>query len=413
MIICFRCTAETKAGLDTLLATGAYKTYDEAITASIRNQVLMEKEVTEKGVIIIGDPAAAPTPPTDEARSNGKTAAKRPVADAPVKEIPASRRHAERTALEVPALFRLEGFPKEVPRGLADLPPDMWSIGQMIPLDRWVLGQHNRLLPAKANARALVRLFLDSPKGLNITQAARIVAEQAAVLGDYLRYLDARHGMARDEALATAFPTTEQDEDSWLGVTNRDVLREFLAQKAAAAAKSRGRYANQFVVYENGRGELSGLMVDLRMIDVVQLRNERRIVPTRVAWEFAVLPNPLLDGIPDRLPEKFSGEERAFLISHILRSVPVEAFAYRVILEAVRDGQTSPEQIDPVLKVHLDEERAEDLSQSFFASQRSGAVSRMSDLGLIERRREGVRVNYAATEEGLAFLRECATKQPP
>ena len=64
------------------------------------------------------------------------------------------------------------------------------------------------------------------------------------------------------------------------------------------------------------------------------------------------------------------------------------------------------------MKKYLSEDRASDLSQSFLASQRSGAVSRMSDLGLIERRREGVRVFYAVTDDGRAFLRECATNQP-
>jgi hypothetical protein len=83
-----------------------------------------------------------------------------------------------------------------------------------------------------------------------------------------------------------------------------------------------------------------------------------------------------------------------------------------VILEAVQQGQTSPEQIDAAMKQYLNEDRACDLSQSFLASQRSGAVSRMSDLGLIERRREGVRVFYAATEDGLAFLRDCTTNPP-
>jgi hypothetical protein len=59
------------------------------------------------------------------------------------------------------------------------------------------------------------------------------------------------------------------------------------------------------------------------------------------------------------------------------------------------------------MKQSLSEDRAGDLSQSFLASQRSGAVSRMSDLGLIERRREGVRVFYAATEDGVVFLERC------
>ncbi len=202
------------------------------------------------------------------------------------------------------------------------------------------------------------------------------------MLGDYLRQLDSAFKTSRDEALATAFPSAEE-----------------------GAQKGRTRYANQFVVYQNSRGELSGLMVDLKLINFLQVRKERRIVPTRSAWELATLFNPLLDGNPLEPTDKFSSQEREYLANHIRRSVPVEAFAYRVILEAVQQGHTSPEQIDNALKGFLDEDRAGALSQSFLTSQRSGAVSRMSDLGLIERRREGVRMYYTATKQGLAFLK--------
>jgi hypothetical protein len=354
----------------------------------------MEQEVAEKGAIVIGgDPASlprpAPAPASKVPRSegNGREKEKMPVKGPQSKKEKPQAPTAAPAPL-VPPLFRLEGFPQEAPAGLADLPPDLWSHGQTIPLDRWVLGQFNRLLPAKANVRALVRLFLNSPKGLEIGGAASMVAAQAAVLGDYLRQIDTKYEVSRDDALATAFPSAEE-----------------------GAEKGRTRYANQFVVYQNGKGELSGLMIDLKLINVLPQRKERRIVPTRVAWEFAALRNPLLDGGADGPPEKFSPQERSFLLDHIVRSVPVEAFAYRVILEAVRQGHTSPDQIDAALKTYLDQDRAGDLSQSFLASQRSGAVSRMSDLGLIERRREGVRVFYAATDGGLAFLKQCATNQ--
>jgi hypothetical protein len=282
----------------------------------------------------------------------------------------------------------MEDFPKETPAGLAELPTDMWAPGQEVPLDRWVLGQQNRLLPAKANARALIRLFLESPKGLPISPTAERIAAEAAVLGDYLSVLDEARRTSRDDALATAFPTAAEEAD-----------------------KGRLRYANQFVAYQNGRGELSGLMVDLKLVNVVLQRKERLIVPTSVAWEFARLPNPVLDGGLDGNAEKFTPGERSLLVRHIASSVPVEAFAYRAILGAVRDGNNSPEKIDVALKTYVAQDRAEKLSPSFLASQRSGAISRMSDLGLIARQREGVRVYYAATEEGLAFVNHSENHQ--
>jgi hypothetical protein len=405
MIVCFNCTAETKDDLDRLIEMGSYRDYGEAIAAAVRNQVLMEQEVAKKGAIIIGAPAAtvpAPREAAQEARPSEPAAKSKVTAFPPPRPTSPQRKDGgpaaknsrngsvtrpKTTALAVvPALFKKEGFPEEPPAGLADLPTDMWAPGQVVPLDRWVLGQQNRLLPAKANARAIIRLFQENPQGLPINSLAERVASEAAALGDYLSALDEARKVSRDDALSTAFPTTAEDAD-----------------------KGRIRYANQFVVYQNGRGELSGLMGDLKLINVVNQRKERLIVPTRVAWEFARLTNPVLDGGQDSNGEKFTPEERSLLVQHIISSVPVEAFAYRAVLNAVQDGNNTPDTIDAALKTYVAEDRAEKLSQSFLASQRSGAVSRMSDLKLIGRQREGTRVFYVLTEEGRAFLE--ATKQ--
>jgi hypothetical protein len=171
-----------------------------------------------------------------------------------------------------------------------------------------------------------------------------------------------------------------------------------------AGEKSRVRYANQFVVYQNGKGELSGLMADFKLLDVEPRGKAVVLVPTTAAWEFARLPNPVLDEGAAKIPEKFSSEERLFLIDHILKSVPAEAFAYKIILDAVRQGHTSPDRLDSVLKGYLGEDRAKKLSQSFLSSQRSGAISRMADIGLVERRRDGVRVSYVLTQAGEKLL---------
>ena len=44
-----------------------------------------------------------------------------------------------------------------------------------------------------------------------------------------------------------------------------------------------------------------------------------------------------------------------------------------------------------------------DASTSFVATQRTGAISRMTDLGLVDRRRDGVRVTYVMTKQGRKF----------
>ena len=372
MMICFTCTAETKDLLDELVTTGSYRDYGEVIAAAVRNQMLFEKEVASKGSIVIGDTTPAPERPAtvSATRAAPKPAPKPRARDEPPKPVPG-----------IPVLFGRDGFPDQPPAGLLEPPQDTWLPGQAVPLDRWVFGQQNRLFPAKVNARALIRLFSEAGKGLPISKTAAQIAAEAANLGDYLQALDTRLKTPRDDALATAFPNTGENAD-----------------------KGRARYASQFVVYQNSRNELSGLMFDFKLISVVSDRKESVIVPTKAAWDLATLVNPVLDAVDGEPPAKFSAEERALLLDHITAAVPVEAFAYRAILETIRDGSNTPEKIDAALKAHVSANRAEELSQSFLASQRSGAVSRMSDLGLVERHREGIRVFYAVTEEGGAFL---------
>jgi hypothetical protein len=267
--------------------------------------------------------------------------------------------------------------------------------GQRILLDQWVLGQYNRLLPAKANARALIRLFVEEhPKGfpiLEIHKTANRVALEAAKLGDYLAMLDKSRERSRDDALATAFPRTSGED----------------------AHKGRSRYARQFVVYRDGGGKLSGLMWVLKFVHVVTTKkDDRLIVPTRAAWEFAKLRNPVLDSAVSDTTQKFSAMEQKILLDHIITSVPNEVFAFCAILEAVAAQKKSPEKIDKALKAYVDDSRAQELSKSFFASQRTGAVSRMNDLGLIVRQRDkddGVSVKYVLTKRGREFLKQCSS----
>ncbi|MBM3982079.1 MAG: hypothetical protein FJ304_17810 [Planctomycetes bacterium] len=422
MMICFNATVETRDQLDQLVASGAYRDYGEAIAAAVRNQVLLEKEVALRGPIVIGEtpiapaapvsplgPVHAPPAPPDtkvlpspkkatpplapnpapktapKVAALPKTAPRKPLAPTTSDTASAALpKTAPRTGTPaVPAMFLLEGLPEADACQFGVLPPDVWVPGQAVPLERWILGQQNRLFPAKVNARGLIRLFAGAEKGLPLAKTAELVAAAAAALGDYLVALDAKRDTGRDDVFATAFPTTGDGED-----------------------KARTRYANQFVTYANGRGELSGLMSDLRLISVVHNKKERWIVPTKVAWVFAWMKNPVLDG-EDIPTEKFSSEEREFLVRHIATAVPAEAFAYRAILAAVGAGHNTPETLDAALKAHVSADRVGDLSASFLSSQRSGAVSRMSDLNLIGRQREGTRVTYAINDDGRAFLELC------
>jgi hypothetical protein len=379
MIICFDCPRETKERLDALLDSGQYKDYAELISVAVANLAILQRHVGESGILVIS---------SDEQLESGSrstsTIEEHPRTTVRKRDVilgsheQKTKRDRAKPIVEIPSLF-LRSNAGEPPSLLANVPSDVWTLKQVIPLDRWLFGQYNKILPAKANCRALSNMLKQEHKGVPISKAASQIAEEATVLGDFLVHLDEVNSIGRDDALSIAFPSTD-----------------------ANIEKAQLRYANQFVASINQQGQVSGLLIDLKLINHTGGK-EPRILLTKPGWDFAMMPNPILDGTQEMPTQKFSAAERDFLLDHISRCVPAENFAYRAILSAIMEGANTPDMIDAALQKYVPHNTNRSLSQSFLASQRSGAISRMSDLGLVLRVRDGVRVSYVVTDTGRQF----------
>src|SRR5262249_26497182 len=151
------------------------------------------------------------------------------------------------------------------------------------------------------------------------------IASQAVQLGDYLRELDDKHRLSRDEALAVAFPISQSD----------------------ATDKARLRYANQFVGAVNKQGQLSGLLADFKLVSLLPGK-EPRIRWPKAGETFAILENPILNVRPP-FTSNLGESEIRFLVEHIRSHVPAEDFAYRTILNACSEGANTPEMLDEYL----------------------------------------------------------------
>jgi len=385
MIICFKCSHETKEALDNLLEGGEHKDYSEVISVAIANMVVLQAQVDKTGVLVIGEAEQgyralsdhlreAETSPSRSSPSGRKRHFR--LGSTATSRKSGAKGQPARSHVAVPDVFLLDDL-QDVQRQVANPPTDIWVIGQEVPLDRWLFGQYNRLLPAKASCRALAHFLKTSPSGVPLRVAAPFIAEKAAILGDFLASHDVQHEIGRDDALSTAFPSIGDNGE-----------------------KGRLRYANQFVASANSNGQLSGLLIDLKVINYSR-RRDPLLQLTEIGWRFATSRNPILDGEQETPTQRFSSEEITFLCKHIANSVPAEDFAYRVILAALADGANTPGTVDAALQRHVPQDR--DLSKSFLASQRSGAISRMSDLELVARIRHGVRVSYAITARGQQY----------
>ena len=129
---------------------------------------------------------------------------------------------------------------------------------------------------------------------------------------------------------------------------------------------------------------------------------------TKPGAGFAKLQNPILDGEAAAADCKFSNAEIEFVLTHIGSAIPEESSAYVSIIDAITGGANTPDEVDNYLcqRFHLDvTDRAEgdnQITQTFLTTQRTGAISRMADLGLVSRK-SGLHVAYLVTNRGRDF----------
>lgn len=274
---------------------------------------------------------------------------------------------------------------EEPPFSLPSTFVDVFQPGQVVPVDRWLFGQYNRLLPAKLSIRALSVIANEGKESLVLSTVAPRIAEIAAKFGDHLRSLDRHFGSHRDDALATAFPDG--------GVEGQ---------------KGRVRYQNHFVGHMV-KGEQGGMLVGLKLAFIQVAKNRPYILPTTAGWEFSRLANPLLDDSTGQKPLKLSDAEIGFLLDHIREHVPVEMFAYRVVLSLVSQGQNTPEPLNQHVAAFLPSGRSLDEEADLVTTQRNGVLGRLGDLGLMTRERQSTRIIYHLTTEGARFLEDVGT----
>lgn len=377
MVICIEVSEKTKAELDELLQVGQFKDYSQTIAIALANQLVLQKQVIRGGEVVMSKPCVGDGPTAAAVQSESILAQPQEV-----KEDAVPKRSGHWAAAKLPTIFSVPSY--GAPKKLAPLPDDVFAVGQEVAVDRWIFGQHNKFLPAKASCRALCYfqvLGWNEPNGLLLAKVSSEIASSALKLGDYLRSLDAHRGVHRDDALSIAFPFSGAD----------------------AGDKARLRYAGQFVASMNRQGQLTGLLIDMKLINRVPSK-QPRILLTEAGWNFASLPNPVLDGTSDEQLQRFSAEEVNFLLQHIRVAVPAEDFAYRTILLALANGENTPERLDQYLRSYLPERADKPFTKGFLSTQRSGAISRMADLGLVERVRDGIKVTYVTTTLGTQFL---------
>jgi hypothetical protein len=369
MIICFRADRTTRDRLDYLVSSGDYRDYGEAISVAISNLLSLHEEYSGEPIIIgIGGHEGK----TSSVLGKGQ--------NMQISMVPEYRHKSDEPTRvfisQFPSLFRDHDFTE---CDLLESNPLAveWKSVEQIPIEHWMFGQYNKLLPLKISIRALCNLVCSTNSPIELDEAGNIIADQVRAVAEILTKLDDAYDNSRDEMLSTAFPSPDAEMKSIL------------------------RYKNQFVGAISKDGKLSGLLRDFNFINISQ-ENADFVLPTSAGWEFASIRNPILEG--DYEGHRFSEEEFHFLINHIRDSVPVEKFAYELLLQLISRGINTPSLLDNELVKNYRAGEVSKVSESFLSTQRSGAISRMCDLGVVRRVWHGTAVSYELTEKSKEFL---------
>jgi hypothetical protein len=239
-------------------------------------------------------------------------------------------------------------------------------------------GLWNRFFPVKITTRVLANMLKGDGARVPLEALQENASRNARALGKLLLKKERDLGRKRHDMIATALPT------------KRD---EF---------KAKGRFKSHFVGYLSKRGKevrIEGAPAVLRFINISKGEDGHdQVGLTAAGLRFALLGNPVID--QEDFNSSLSDEERRFLIEHISVELPEERKLMRYLLQSIKGGAANPHALQEEVKKLRPtlNERTE------LVTFRSGLLSRMSELRLLTRARNGVSVRYHVTSEGERFL---------
>lgn len=350
MVICFKISPQANNALAELLESGDFHDQSEALNAALVNYSVIHNQVAKEGSPLKFVPVTTETERSPE---------------------PNSSRPAENHHL----LRQLVGA--EFPENCLSAVQPISRAGDLSYPGRWIFGQMNRFLPVKVTCRALANLLKESPAGIEFEAAQALILEAAVKFASFLSACDERSGAKGDEKFSLGFPAKEKGNE-----------------------KSKLRFANQFIGTVDSQGQMFGMPTSLSFVNSRKNGSKFQVTLTEPGLEFALLSNPLIDR-KETQSGKYSKEETQFLLKHILSHVPEEAGAYKLLLSAIREGFNTPDEVDQFLLSRKGNQP--EMSPAYLSTQRSGVISRMVDIGLIYRKKDGTRVSYVPTKTAEAI----------
>lgn len=237
-------------------------------------------------------------------------------------------------------------------------------------------GQYNRIFPIKLTLRILANIINSNGSNVNLDYFKEEASNAARELGLQLKYMDEIYKRNRDVRLSTGLPIGEDKN------------------------KALSRFKMHFVGYLTKNNNVEGAPGSLGFVNIFKGENGKvEIGITEAGLDFSILKNPILDG--EYPKTSLFDEERKYYINHIFQNVKGEAKAMKLILESIKNGFDTPNSLNEIVR-RLNDNWSDDMTNTM----KVGLISRLFDLQLITKKKDGLKVRYFLTPMGESVASE-------
>jgi len=239
----------------------------------------------------------------------------------------------------------------------------------------WLWGQINRLFTVKVGLRILAHMQQSENNYIPLSKFKTEASEIAREIGLQLNQIDRQLNRKRDSQVSTGLPIGPDKKKSEL------------------------RYKSHFLASIRTDKVLDGAMARLKFVNIKETENEDYLIGmTKEGLEFTLKQNPILD-VNINSERTLSDDEIEYYLNHIKENVPDELNPIQNILTIVKNGAKSADEIDAEIKTIKP-----NWSETSVTTNRSGALSRMTELGLLKKTKKGIYVTYSLSDKGNYFL---------
>jgi len=325
-----------------LIESGKYASSSDFFIAAVENQLLLETTLSKGTDVVLPD--------TDTITS-------------------------EKTREDIVKRFVLKPGKELIKTVATPLPEQLLYPGSDSENDLFLWGQINRIFPMKVGLRILANLLAEKN-------------EQDVELDEFTEKAVELAKLVRSRLMAETLQITGKKDSLWSGLPSED------------SDKSASRYKMQFLAYLRKDGIIEGGLGRLKFVNLKREENRKtHIGITEKGLEFCVLENPILDaGVYNS--GSLSEEGRQFYLRHISSEVPGETRAFVDVLSLLKEGKNSQSSLNRELRKIW----PKNWSGAVINTQRNGTVSRLAELSLMEKIKNGIEVEYRISKTCIDFL---------